>query len=80
MHAYQLVDSCMGRRLWSGEGAASVACHAQCNGLFAYAGGGQLCTRTAESLVKVQEIEVCVPGCPAMLFNCMKQCVQLCRR
>ena len=59
VHAYQLVDSCMGRRLWSGEGAASVACHAQCDGLFAYSGGGQLCTRTTDSLVKTQAMEAC---------------------
>ena len=58
MHMYQLTNSSMGRRLWSGEGAASVACHAQCNGLFAYTGNGQLCTRTADSPVKMQQMEV----------------------
>lgn len=66
VHIYVLAeDGGMGRLLWSGEGATSLAWNAALDGALTYSGGGRLCTKFGDGAVQQQEQEV--TGTPAAI-------------
>ena len=55
VHVYELST---GKRMWSAQGATSVAWNAQFEDMLSYSGNGYLCTKSADLPVHRQEFQV----------------------